>query len=205
MLSNVKWLGHASLMFRSTKTIYIDPFQINGHPADADLILITHDHYDHFSPADIQRIQHQDTIIVIPETSQKQVPGNVRKMGIGAIMQVAGIPVEAVPAYNINKPFHPASSGNVGYIVTLNGIRYYHAGDTDIIPEMETLNVDVAFLPVCGTYTMNPEEAARAAQILNPQIAVPIHYGSVTGTPEDGLKFQSLCKCPVTILPKTDI
>ncbi|MCK4640920.1 MAG: MBL fold metallo-hydrolase, partial [Candidatus Marinimicrobia bacterium] len=112
------------------------------------------------------------------------------------------IVIEAVPSYNTNKKFHPKSAGNVGYILTLNGVRYYHAGDTDIIPEMKELSVDVAFLPVGGTYTMTAEEAAKAAQTIQPEIALPIHYGSIVGSIDDAKKFEKLCSCIVTILPK---
>lgn len=205
MLSNVKWLGHAALLFRAQKTIYIDPFQIKSRPADADLILITHDHYDHFSPVDIDKIRNTNTIIVIPKSSRKSIRGNIQRIEIGEKLVFGEISVEAVAAYNTDKHFHPKSSGNTGYILTLNDIRYYHAGDTDIIPEMNNLDVDVAFLPVGGTFTMNPEEAAHATRLINPKIAIPIHYGSVTGSPGDGIQFQTLCQCPVSILPKTDL
>ena len=201
MLSNVKWLGHATLMFKAEKIIYIDPYQLKGNPRKADLILITHDHYDHLSETDIDKIRTDETIIVIPASVKKTLHGDNRKINIGETLNFGNISVEAMPSYNTNKDFHPKSARNVGYILTIDDIRYYHAGDTDIIPEMENLNVDVAFLPVGGTYTMTPEEAAEAARIIQPKLAVPIHYNSIVGSIKDAKTFEKLCDIPVTILP----
>ena len=200
MLSNVKWLGHATLLFKAGKIVYIDPYQLKGNPAKADLILITHDHYDHLSEADIDKIRTDNTIFVMPAAVQKPLRGDVRKIEIGETLNFGNIAVRAVPSYNTNKDFHPKSAGNVGYILTIDDIRYYHAGDTDVIPEMKDFDVDVAFLPVGGTYTMTPEEAAEAARIIGPKIAVPIHYGSIVGSVKDAINFQKLCACPVEVL-----
>jgi L-ascorbate metabolism protein UlaG (beta-lactamase superfamily) len=204
MLSNVKWLGHATLLFKAGKIVYIDPYQLKGNPVKADLILITHDHYDHLSEADIDKIRTEDTILVMPAAVQKDLRGDVRKIAIGETLNFGNIAVRAVPSYNTNKNFHPKSAGNVGYILTIDNIRYYHAGDTDIIPEMEDFDVDVAFLPVGGTYTMTPEEAAAAARIIGPKIAVPIHYDSIVGSMEDAQSFAKLCDSPVKILPREE-
>ncbi|HDP67594.1 MAG TPA: MBL fold metallo-hydrolase [Candidatus Marinimicrobia bacterium] len=200
MLSKIKWLGHATVMFTAPKIIYIDPYQLKGTPPKADIILITHDHYDHLSEPDIKKIRTADTVIVIPESVKKSLPGNLRHIKIGETIRIADITVEAVPAYNTDKQFHPKSAHNVGYIVTIDNTRYYHAGDTDIIPDMKNLKVDVAFLPVGGTYTMNPREAAEAAEKIQPKIAVPIHYNSIVGSSEDARLFKELCSCPVEIL-----
>jgi len=202
MLSNVKWPGHATLLFNAEKIIYIDPYQLKGNPPKADLILITHDHYDHLSETDIEKIRTKDTIIVMPASTKKTVHGNVRTIKTGEIFKFCDITVEAVPSYNTNKNFHPKSARNVGYILTINDIRYYHAGDTDVIPEMANFNVDVAFLPVGGTYTMTPAEAADAVRLIKPKVAVPIHYNSIVGSMEDAKTFEKLCDCPVIILPK---
>lgn len=202
MLSRVKWLGHATVMFTTPKIIYIDPYRLKGTPQKADIILITHDHYDHLSEPDIEKIRTADTIIIIPDAVKKSLPGNVRRITIGETISIADISVEAVPAYNTNKQFHPKSAHNAGYIVTIDNTRYYHAGDTDIIPEMNNLDADVAFLPVGGTYTMNAREAAEAAQIIRPKIAVPIHYNSIVGSSKDAQLFKKLCSCPVEILPE---
>lgn len=202
MLLNVKWLGHATLMFTAGKIIYIDPYQLKGNPQKANMILITHDHYDHFSETDIAKIQTDDTLIIMPASTKKTIPGNICTIKTGDILRFDDITVEAVPAYNTDKNFHPKSARNVGYILTINNVRYYHAGDTDIIPEMENLNVDVAFLPVGGTYTMTSAEAAEAARLIKPKVAVPIHFNSIVGSMNDALTFEKLCDCPVTILPQ---
>jgi len=201
MLSNVKWLGHATLMFKTEKIIYVDPFQLKGNPRKADLILITHDHYDHLSETDIEKIRTDETIIVIPASVKKTFRGDSRKINLGETLKFGNISIKAVPSYNTNKTFHPKSARNIGYILTIDDIRYYHAGDTDIIPEMGNLDVDVAFLPVGGTYTMTPEEAAEAARIIQPKLAVPIHYNSIVGSIKDAKTFEKLCDIPVTILP----
>lgn len=200
MLSRVKWLGHATVLFTAPKIIYIDPYQLKDIPQKADIILITHDHYDHLSEPDIKKICTAETVIIIPELVKKSLPGNLRHIKIGETIRIADIAVEAVPAYNTDKQFHPKSAHNVGYIVTIDNTRYYHAGDTDVIPDMENLKVDVAFLPVGGTYTMNPREAATAAEKIQPKIAVPIHYDSIVGSSEDARLFRELCSCPVKIL-----
>ncbi|MBU0712059.1 MBL fold metallo-hydrolase [bacterium] len=202
MLSIVKWLGHATLLFKAEKIIYIDPYQLKGNPQKADLILITHDHYDHLSKTDIDKIRTDETIIVVPASSKQSLPGTFRTINIGDTLTFGNISIEAVPSYNTNKNFHPKNARNVGYILTINNIRYYHAGDTDIIPEMEDFNVDVAFLPIGGTYTMTPEEAAEAVRLIKPKIAVPIHYNSIVGSIADAKTFEKLCKCPVKILPQ---
>lgn len=203
MLSNVKWLGHATIKFSGDKTIYIDPYKLkNGDPAD--LILITHDHFDHLSLEDIAKIRQEHTVIVVPRSAKTKLPGSVKKVKVGETVTVDGITIETVPAYNRDKDFHPKSAENVGYILNLNGVRYYHAGDTDNIPTMADLSVDVAFVPVGGTYTMDAAEAARAIKALQPKIAVPIHWGTIVGSEKDAEKFRQQCDCEVRILPQVD-
>ncbi|MCD6205047.1 MAG: MBL fold metallo-hydrolase [Candidatus Marinimicrobia bacterium] len=201
MLSNVKWLGHATLKFTGKKIIYIDPYQLKKKDA-ADLILITHDHYDHLSLEDIEKIRKENTIFVHPPSVKMSLAGDVRKIRIGEKITIDDIIIEAIASYNIKKDYHPLLAGNIGYIITIDNVRYYHAGDTDVIPEMDGLNVDVAFLPVGGTYTMSAKEAAKAAEIIRPKIAVPIHYGSIVGSIDDAKLFAELCSCDVKILPK---
>jgi L-ascorbate metabolism protein UlaG (beta-lactamase superfamily) len=198
MLKSVHWLGHAAVQIKGSRVVYVDPFHIRTKET-ADLILITHDHYDHLSIQDIQKIQGPKTVIVAP-ASAAGLSGTVRRMNPGDSIDVEGVHIRAVPAYNIDKPFHPRKKGNVGYVFTVDGVTYYHAGDTDFIPEMEDIRADVVFLPVGGTYTMGPEEAAKAAEAIGPKIAVPIHWGSVVGTQEDAKAFERLCRCPVKIL-----
>lgn len=199
MLENVECLGHASVKIKNNLIIYIDPYKIPGDDK-ADIILITHDHYDHLSLQDIKKIQTEETVIVIPSQAVGGISGIIKKINPGDSIIIKGIKITAVPAYNTKKKFHPKKKNYVGYIVKVNDITYYHSGDTDKIPEMKDLNVDVAFLPVGGTYTMDAEQAAKAVEDIKPKIAVPIHYGSVVGTKDDAEKFKELCDCEVRIL-----
>ena len=200
MTKNIKWLGHAGFMIKSDKTIYIDPFRIN-ESEPADIIIITHEHFDHLSPEDIAKVQNENTVIVTTPDCFSKVSGNVKAVVLGESIDVDGITIEGVPAYNTNKNFHPKSSNWMGVIVTVNDQRIYHAGDTDNIPEMSHLkNIDIALLPVSGTYVMTAEEAADAANKFMPKIAVPMHYGAIVGSKADAEKFKKLCKCKVEIL-----
>ena len=200
MLENIKWLGHAGFKIKGEKTIYIDPFKISDNEP-ADIIIVTHEHFDHLSPEDIKKIQAEKTVIVTTPDCFSKVSGNVKTISPGKSIDVDGIKIEAVPAYNTNKHFHPKANGWIGVIVTVNGKRIYHAGDTDNIPEMSNLkNIDIALLPVSGTYVMTAEEAANAANRIMPKVAVPMHYGAIVGTSADAEKFRKLCKCKVEIL-----
>ena len=194
LLKGIHWLGHDSFRIEAgegggKKTVYTDPFQIKN-PSRADLILITHEHYDHCSPEDVEKLAGPWTVILAPADCTAKLAGKVRPVKPGDKFTVDGVDVEVVPAYNTNKKFHPRSSEWVGYIFTLGGIRIYLAGDTDRIPEMKNVKADIALLPVSGTYVMTAEEAAEAAVDINPQVAIPMHYGSIVGEREDGWSFQ---------------
>lgn len=191
VLSKISWLGHDGLLYQDQKTLYFDPFQISGGPP-ADLILISHDHFDHCSPEDVKKIQTQDTIIVTEADSAKKLSGRIEIIKPGETKTIQGITIEAVPSYNTNKDFHPKTNNWLGFIVTLNGVRLYHPGDADFIPEMKTIQADIAFLPVSGTYVMTAKEAVEAAKVLKPRIAVPIHYGTIVGTDDDAREFKKL-------------
>ncbi len=204
---DVTWTGHSGVKLVGEKIIYIDPFNLNESSERADIILITHGHHDHCSIADIKKIVKADTVIVAPPDCQSSLsPGRVGEVNVMLIspekvVEVHGIRVEAVPAYNTNKQFHQKREEWVGYIVNTKGKRVYHAGDTDFIPEMHQLeSIDIAFLPVSGTYTMNAKEAAEAANAIRPKVAVPIHYGSLVGSRADAETFKSLAKVRVEIL-----
>jgi len=200
MLENIKWLGHAGFKITGEKIVYIDPFKIN-ETEPADIIICTHEHFDHLSPEDIKKIQAEKTVIVVTPDCASKVSGNVKTISPGKTLSIDGIKIEAVPAYNSNKNFHPKENNWIGVIITINGKRIYHSGDTDNIPEMSSLkNIDIAMLPVSGTYVMAAEEAADAANRIMPKIAVPMHYGSIVGTKEDAEKFRRLCKCRAEIL-----
>jgi len=187
----IKWLGHASFKIKRNKIIYIDPFDI-AEKEKADIILITHEHYDHCSVEDVKKIIKNDTIIFTVSDCAKKLGMNVKLVKPGDKIKIENIEIEAVPSYNINKQFHPKSRGWVGFILNINGVRIYHAGDTDFIPEMKDIKVDIALVPIGGTYTMNYEEAAHAVEVIKPKIVIPMHYGKIVGSKEDVLKFKKL-------------
>lgn len=194
----LSWLGHDGILYQNKKTIYFDPFQITGGPA-ADIILISHDHFDHCSPDDVKKIQTKDTVIVTEADSAKKLSGKIEVLKPGETKTIQGITIEAVPSYNTNKDFHVKAKGWLGFVVTLEGVRVYHPGDTDLIPEMKDIKADIAFLPVSGTYVMGAQEAVEAAKVLKPKIAIPIHYGAIVGTEEDAKTFASLLKGTVEV------
>lgn len=196
---SLEWLGHSAFLVENERKIYIDPFKL-ADGEKADLILITHSHYDHCSIEDLKKIVKDGTIIVMPADCQSKMNHLKEKIRIqnlepGQAINISGIKVKAVPAYNINKQFHSKEEYWNGYILEVEGKIIYHAGDTDLIPEMSRLGkIDVALLPVGGTYTMNADEAAKAASIIKPGLAVPMHYGNIVGSNEDGLRFKELCE-----------
>ncbi|MBI5242114.1 MAG: MBL fold metallo-hydrolase [Elusimicrobia bacterium] len=202
MLENLHWLGHAGFYVKSRKgtIVYFDPYQVSNGLPKADVILVSHDHFDHCSAADIAKIAKPQTVIVGPSSIASKLTGAVKTLAPGGKLVVGDIAVETVEAYNPGKPFHPKSSGNLGFIAAVDGVSFYHAGDTDVIPEMKRIKADVALLPVGGTYTMTAAEAAEAAAAIKPKVAVPMHYGSVAGSIEDAKEFQKLCKSEVRIL-----
>ncbi len=191
------WLGQSAFRIESGgKILYIDPYNIADTDKKADLILITHAHFDHCSPADVKKIIKKNTIIAVAESCGGKFESAIKTVRPGDRFDEAGFSVEAVRAYNTNKNFHPKSNGWLGFVINLpDGRKLYHAGDTDNIPEMKDIkNIDIAILPVGGTYTMNAEEAAQAALVLSPKIAMPMHYGSVVGSFADAEKFAELLK-----------
>ncbi|MEM2446414.1 MAG: MBL fold metallo-hydrolase [Candidatus Bathyarchaeia archaeon] len=200
MVENIHWLGHDSFRLEGELTIYIDPWKLPPNPPKADIILITHEHYDHCSPEDVAKIQKADTVIVTIPAAAKKLKGEVKTVKPWDKITVKGIEVETVPAYNLDKPFHPKEAGHVGFIVNFGGKRIYHAGDTDFIPEMKNLKVDIALLPVSGTYVMTADEAAKAADAIKPQVAIPMHYGEIVGSVKDAQRFKELTSVQVVIL-----
>jgi len=207
MVENITWLGHSAFKLTGEKIVYIDPFQLQGSLEKADILLITHSHYDHCSLQDIQKITTSDTnIFITPDCQSKlrDVKGKIKLVEPNKKYSVNGILIETVPAYNINKNFHPKENEWVGYIVTINNKRIYHAGDTDLIPEMKNIKCDIALVPVSGTYVMDAREAAELVNIIKPKLAIPAHYGSIIGSKEDAIKFKNLTEnyCKVEILSK---
>ena len=198
MLRNIEVLCHSSIRINKEKIIYIDPFKIDKNYNDADMIFITHDHYDHYSEEDIDKVKKDETVIIIPKdlltkTSKKGFKQN----NIITVMPnekyiVEGINFTTVPAYNINKKFHPKENKWIGYIIELQGNKYYIAGDTDVTEESKKVKCDVAFVPVGGTFTMDFKEAASLINDIKPKIAIPIHYGSIVGTKQNAVDFIKL-------------
>lgn len=201
MIEKIHWLGHSSFRIEGEKIIYLDPWKLSDRP-QADIILVTHDHYDHCSPSDIASIQKSSTEIVCVKESRGKLSGNLHTAAPGDKFNFNGIEVEAVPAYNIDKDFHPKSKNWVGYIITIEGTRIYHAGDTDFIPEMHDIKCDIALLPVSGTYVMTAKEAVEAVKAIKPRIAVPIHWGEIVGSIDDAEYFKRHAPCEVIIMKK---
>ncbi len=195
----IKWLGHDAFRIEAGKTVYFDPFQISPGPP-ADLILISHEHFDHCSPEDVAKIKTEKTVIVTDEDAAKKLEGDVRVMAPGDSLDVNGVTVEAVASYNVDKNFHQRKMGWLGFIATIDGVRVYHAGDTDFIPEMKNVTADIALLPVSGTYVMTAEQAAEAALAINPKLAVPMHYGAIVGEKDDAIRFKKALEGKVDVL-----
>ncbi len=189
-LTQIRWLGHDGFAVTGTdRTLVFDPYQIRD-PAAADLVLVTHPHYDHCSPADIDRVRRAETVIVTEAESAGKLQGDVRVMAPGDRIQVGPVVIEAVPAYNLDKKFHPRARNWLGFVVTLDGTRIYHAGDTDLIPEMAEIKCDIALLPVSGTYVMTADEAIEAVRRIRPRVAIPMHYDTLVGTRADADRFK---------------
>jgi L-ascorbate metabolism protein UlaG (beta-lactamase superfamily) len=199
MIENIHWLGHDTFKITGEKTIYTDPYNIRKKDT-ADIILITHEHFDHCSPGDVKKIQGPRTAVVTTKDCAKKLSGNIRTVKEGDSIDVDGITIEAVPAYNTNKQFHTRDKGWVGYIFTVDGQRIYIAGDTDYIPEMKNYRADIALLPVSGTYVMTADEAVRAALDINPKIAVPMHYGTIVGDKNDAEKFAEKLRGKIDVV-----
>lgn len=212
----IRWLGHAGFSIRGEgKEVVIDPYQLKSKARRAvDVIFITHDHFDHLSMNDLAILSSAEkTAIVASKNCAKSLGALpcksktfVTPMDKG---EVEGIKYSVVSAYNVNKfrapgaVFHPREYGGVGFLIELAGVRIYHPGDTDVIPEMKNLGkVDVAFLPVSGVYVMTAGEAVEAASIIAPDIAIPMHYGAIAGSKSDAEEFKRNAKCRVEILPQ---
>jgi len=207
---NLRWTGHDGFQISAAdKIIYIDPFKLRkeyNNVHNANLVLISHNHFDHLSLDDLMKVTNKETAIIAAKECLDQLKimkvKEIRGVLPGEKINVQNVTLETVPAYNTNKDFHPKRDGKVGFIITTNSLRIYHTGDTDIIPEMKTASPDIGLIPVSGTYVMTAEEAARAVNdLIKPKIAIPMHYNSIVGTREDAVRFSEMVTvCTTKIL-----
>lgn len=193
-VDNILVNTQSSIRISLDKILYFDPYKINEEKHDADIIFITHDHYDHFDIDSINNVKNDNTVVVAPASMRNDVDNISFKDYIYLNpydeIKIGNIIVSTVPSYNINKSFHPKSNNWLGYIVTYNNIKYYIAGDTDKTSDNEKVKCDIAFIPIGGTYTMNVDEAVELVKIINPKVVIPIHYGSIVGNKSDGKKLK---------------
>ena len=203
-------IAHDTFKIKGSRVVYTDPFKVTNRD-EADLVLISHEHFDHLSLEDLNKVIFPGTTLVASPLCKDGLKGlkvkETRFLDPGGKFTVGKVEIEAVPAYNVNKfrepgkPFHPKEAKGLGFVVTMDGTRVYYAGDTDFIPEMSHIKCDIALLPVSGTYVMTVEEAVQAAAAINPKIAVPMHYAAIVGSDADAKKFKSLVKnCQVEII-----
>ena len=201
---NITVNTQSSIRIAGSKVLYFDPFRIEGEPHDADIIFITHAHYDHFDAESIRKVAKADTVIAAPVGMEKEIRAAAEDLeriflSPGESMEISGVPVQAIPAYNKLKPFHPRKNKWIGYMATLDGVRYYVAGDTDAVKELADLYCDVALVPIGGTYTMNAKEAAALINLIRPQAAIPTHYGDIVGKPDDAGVFEGLVDAGIKV------
>jgi L-ascorbate metabolism protein UlaG (beta-lactamase superfamily) len=194
VLENVTWFRQSSMRLATeSRTIYVDPWGTAEGDPKADLILITHAHFDHLQPGEIQRLSDANTKLVAPKDVANELSGDSTPVSPGESHEVAGVRFETVPAYNVapdRLDMHPKSNDWVGYVMEFDGRRFYHAGDTDALPELESLQTDVAMVPIGGTYTMDYREAAAFVKAMEPGLAVPMHFGFVVCSPSHGDLFR---------------
>ena len=198
MINNISINCHSSIKINGEKVIYIDPYKIKEVNKDADLIFITHEHYDHYSSEDINKIKKSNTRFIVPKSMKNRLiidrisENDIISVDVKNKYSVDDIEFETIPAYNINKSFHPKNNNWVGYIININNIKYYIAGDTDITDEAINVKCDIAFIPIGGTYTMDYKEAATLTNKMKPKYTIPIHYGLIVGKYEDAIKYSNL-------------
>jgi L-ascorbate metabolism protein UlaG (beta-lactamase superfamily) len=205
MVAKLHWLGHDTFRLDySQGSIYFDPYEIKDGSPKGDLILASHDHFDHCVAEEIAKVQGPDSVVVTEADCAQKLSGAVQVIKPGDQIEAKGVNIKAVPAYNTDKDFHPKAKGWLGFIITVDGVSIYHAGDTDHIPEMSGLGVDVALVPVSGTYVMTAEQAVEAVKEIKPKLAIPMHYGAIVGEASDAEKFAQALDgvVPVKILSK---
>lgn len=204
---DIKVLCHSSIKIESEgKIIYFDPFRIKEDKNDADIIAITHSHYDHFSEEDINKVKNEKTkILVTSDLLDRTLELGFKKENITIVLPnnlytVLGIEISTIPAYNTNKKFHPKDNNWVGYLLRLENQVIYISGDTDITEENKKVKCDIALVPIGGTYTMKYDEAAELINIIRPKLVIPTHYAEIVGEKEDAKKFQRLISSSINVI-----
>ena len=190
---NIKVLNHASIKMTGQKTIYFDPYQLMEEYHDADIIFITHDHYDHYEESSIKNAMTDKTILVVPTSLEEQartLSTNLILVEPNKTYTIDDILVDVIPSYNTNKDFHPKDKNYVGYNITIDDTKYYVMGDTDRTSEADSVQTDICLVPIGGTYTMNVDEAVAYINDLKPKKVIPIHYGTVAGDKSFGNTFK---------------
>ena len=189
-VDNIKVNTQSSIRLELNKVLYFDPYKIENSINDADIIFITHSHYDHFDIDSINKIKNDNTIIVAPKSMKEDLKDINIKDVIYMLpydtINIDSINIKGIPSYNNGKPFHPKENNWLGYLVNYNNITYYIAGDTDKTEDNEKVRCDIALIPIGGHYTMDVKEAAELVNIINPKVVIPIHYGSIVGSLNDG-------------------
>lgn len=210
-LDNVQVLAHSAIRIEAEDgtAVYFDPFELTDAPHDANYVLITHTHYDHLSPEDAAKVTNESTVVVCPASAEAEVReafgAAPHGMAPGDTITLGGMQIEAVPAYNVEPKrlgFHPQENRWIGYVITIDGVRYYVAGDTDQNDDTVQVRCDVALVPIGGTFTMDPTQAAAFVNVIKPRIVVPTHYGSAVGTKEDVEAFEPLVDPAISVVRK---
>ena len=200
MALEITWISHASFRLAGSRVLYIDPWKISSSPRDGNVVFVSHSHYDHCSPADVAKVRAADGVVVGPADVIEQI-GAGKVLPPGKSVEVGGVKISGVPAYNVGKAFHPKANNWLGAVIEMDAVSVYYAGDTDQVEEMQQLSdIDVALLPVGGTYTLTAAEAAKVADAIGPKAAIPYHFGDIVGSASDAEKFAAAAACKVHVL-----